>query len=221
MKTIAQLEAEIMVKRRDLDTVRGDLSRYMGRMPPLLPRSEIVERVIPELVQKTGAAWLRGQQAEALIRGPQALASPGTEPKVLSWGSGAIPWGVTCAAAPDEAIRFLTALIKAIPFEEGPPSAERPALIARLQGALAELEVEEERLVDEAQAAGSSILHRREVQERRFLAGRDVSNAAVRRQREAEIDARQPQFRSRLIDLDRVRGRVAYAPYLTSGREES
>lgn len=184
-----EIKAKIGQKRQEMREMSAKLGRLVRGQ---LPLEEVIDRVIPHLVRETGARWLRGPQAEALIRGPQSLASPSAGLNPLPWQPGAtLPWDAMCAADPEGAVRILTALMRAIPaYEAGPPSAERPALIERLTRELGELERDEEALVDEAQAAGVGIPHRIEAQRQRVAeaVGTPMGSNGSRR-REAAINA--------------------------------
>jgi hypothetical protein len=82
---------------------------------------------------------------------------------------------------------------------DGAPSDERPAIIARLERELRDLETAEEQAIDAAAAAGVVVEHRPEVRERRredaYQQQRRADREAAARERQAEIDRQHEQRR--------------------------
>lgn len=187
------LKDELLKMRERIGATREQLRRLQEDR---LPIAEVVRDVIPRVVAEAGAFWLQ-DRGNALLAGNFALAAPSvTGSRQLPWAiTDPLPWGAFCVAFPDQAAQLLEGLLRAVPYEEGLPSAERPALIERLTRELAELEAAEERFVDEAAEAGVVIEHRPEVITRRQNEARrlerEARDAAVRQEREAAINARQ------------------------------
>lgn len=185
--TDEQLRREIDQRERALLELR-DLG---------VPRDELRERM-RAYVAETGAAYLdeHGRAfVSAVDNGPTDAELRGT-PRIPVAGHQPLPWGAVCAGMPDLAVQILTGLQNQVPYAEGLPGAERPARIAQLEAELAELKRTHEAFVDEAAAAGVSIPHRLEVQQRREAAARrtrdDAAAIAERDRRQQAIDARTP-----------------------------
>jgi hypothetical protein len=206
--TTTELQSEIARLRSEI-TERSKALQHAQRAP--LPVEEIMATRIPRVVEEHGRRWL-DEHGSTLISSDRdrALGSPGLRGSIyLPWAD-ALPWGALCAARPDLAREILAALVGQVAYEPGPPLAERPALIARLERELAELEQGEEQIVDEACGSGVVIEHRPAVRERRQAEAarqrREEEAATNRKAREAEIN--------RQFEEARARGRAARSPYL-------
>ncbi len=202
---IARLRGEIDDKRAALDNAR--------RAP--LPVEEIRAERIPRLVEEHARAWLDGN-GTSLVYGERSLGAPTPRGYIsLPWiPSEPLPWGALCAADPDQAAGIIANLVRQVAYEAGPPSAERPALIEKLERELAELEQVEEQIIDEAVGSGVTIAHRPEVLERR-------TREARQRQREAEAVAARAAHEQAINaahEQARHRGRSVASSYLTRER---
>lgn len=119
-------------------------------------------------------------------------------------------FGAICVADPELAERMLTAILRksiaAAGRPQGPPLAERRALIAALQAEIEDLERQEEAYVDEAIANGVVIAHRQEVVERRLNQARRSEQESRRRaverlpERQAAIDARERRKSKEVVE---------------------
>ncbi len=210
--TAATREAreEITEMRERIKALRREINAL--RYAPV-PAAEIHERA-REAVAARGARWLeehgRGLfgTAENRWRPLGTYAAEGHHK--LPRGIETDLFGFMCAANPDHALQLLDGLVAATPFEAGPPSDERPALIARLERELAELEAAEEAAIDEACAAGVTIAHRADVVQRR------ATEANKREMDERAADDR--RRRQDLLDRDAAeRAHVGRSEYLTGG----
>ncbi len=153
---ISQLREQIKTKRQEL--------KFTRQSP--LPAEDLRKR-IAEQVQTAGTRWLEGHVgslggAEHAITAWQPRLRRIRLPELNSWDA-------LCASAPQEAQARLERLCASAleRFPAGPRAADRPALIERLEAELAELEVAEETVIDEAAAAGVHVEHRVEVRQRR------------------------------------------------------
>jgi len=199
---------EITELRRRIDETRAELEHARGAAVPV---EKIVEARIPQAVREAAEEW-RARYGSSLIHGPGRLGDPGLNGRVKllwSWHE-PISFGALAAADPAYAGDLLLALVRGTEYRPGAPSAERPALIARLEAELAELEETEERLIDEAAAAGVSIAHRAEVitrrQEEQLERDREERRIADRKRRQEAVDARHAR-----------RARGGRSKYLESG----
>lgn len=181
--------AETDEMRAAIQTARVEL-KHAQRGP--LPLDEIQDRIVAA-VRSAGARWL-AEHGPTLIRSEGGLAAynakyGGRAPFVVA---DPIPFGAWCAGAPDTMVALLGGLYAAVPYEAGPPSPERPTLIARLERELAELERAEEAVIDDAAAAGIAISHRPEVVRRRQEEARrrerEEREIADRARRQAALD---------------------------------
>jgi hypothetical protein len=202
---LSQLRAAIVKTQADLEHARS----------ARLPVEEVVSTIIPAHVKEAGDYWLQ-QRGGAFVYGDRALAAPNVEgSRTVPWPITApIPWHAFCAADPEGAARILTGLLRATPYEEGAPSAARPAMIERLTRQLAEQEAEEERFVDEAAEAGIVIAHRSEVQQRRNAEAERMRREAVERERRARLEA---EINRRAAE-ERGQPRVTRSQYLETGQ---
>ncbi|MBM3499726.1 MAG: hypothetical protein FJX74_13785 [Armatimonadetes bacterium] len=155
------------------------------------------------------------RNGQSVIYGERCLASPDAGSPRLPWQYGEpLPWGALATARPDLAASILEGLVRQVEYVPGPSSAERPALIAKLQRDLAALEATELALLDEAAASGVMIQHRPEVAAAR-------ADEAERRRREQEA-ATARQAREAAIDRQHAeaagRGRAVRSAYVESGR---
>jgi hypothetical protein len=202
--TLRDLKAKLSRATEEIQSLRAKIAEKQealltARDAPV-PLAEIEERIRLD-VAATAACWLdeRGRSVLAAFSGPETW-NP-RAPAPLRWSFSpvgpaylqALPWGALCAAQPDAAVEILTAIVHQVDYEPGAPSADRPALIARLTAELAELERAELEIVDEAVAGGLAIDHRPEVIERRRNAERqrevEAQAIANRKSREAALDA--------------------------------
>jgi hypothetical protein len=179
----------IAERRRAIAATRAELQRAeAGPRPP----AEVIGR-FEAWVDELAAYQAREYGAGLVVhRFGSVSKDPGTG---APWGPGtAVEWGFLCLFAGDLVKRAFADLVRATPYEAGPPAAARPALVERLRGELAQLEAEEEQLVDEAAAAGVAIAHRPEVTDRRYREQRQREReeraAADRAAREAMVNAR-------------------------------
>jgi len=191
---IQGLRAQIAAKREELKRLSSTAA----------PRAEIEERV-HDLVAKTGENWIAREGWSVIYH----LGSP-VRSAAAPWmaKNGSIPWEVQCAADPKAAADMLLGLVARIEYAEGPALADRPALIAKAEADLADLEAGEEELVDEACEAGLVIAHRPEVVTRR-------GNAARNAQLEAEKIADRAARQAALDQGHRARPRVGRSAYLS------
>ena len=123
-------------------------------------------------------------------RGHSSAHAPWAPSTTMEWGFVALFFG-------DQLKGRFAELARSIEYTPGPPAAERAAVVAQLARELAELESQEEALVDQAAEAGVVIAHRPEVVQRREnerrQRERDEQSATDRRAREAQIDRRHEQ----------------------------
>jgi hypothetical protein len=144
------------------DQIREKREAVKNLTKATAPRSDLEQR-IRDLVAKTGDGWVTREGWSVLSH----LGNPARRASV-PWDAGKpMPWDVLCAANPEAAVGLLIDLANRIEYTAGPPLAERPAMIAKLEAEIAQIEEGEERLVDEAAAAGLVIAHRPEVQQRK------------------------------------------------------
>jgi hypothetical protein len=167
------------------DRIRDLRQAVQNARAAYVPRAELAERIRSQ-VRADGEWWRKQHGGIVLAR----LAKPRGFTRVnMPWAADAgVPWGLLCAAAPDQAEALLTGAVAGQAYEAGPSAAERPALIERLERELAALERDEEAAVDEAEAAGVAIGHRPEVIDRRQMAALQQRNDE---HRIAEARARQ------------------------------
>ncbi len=189
-RTTAMIEQELTALRQRITGTRK--ARNVAEHAPLRVE-DIVGTKIPAAVAEAGAAWLR-ERGSSLIHGEQSLGHPTWAGSTrLPWSYLEAPsWGAWCASDPAGAAEFLSNLVRQVTYEAGPPSAERPALIARLDAELAELEAAEEAMVDAMGAEGLIVAHRPEVVQRREAEARRreraAQSAAARAEQEAAIN---------------------------------
>ena len=173
---------------------------------------------VPEGVRDRGSKWI-GAHGSGVFRthltGQIALGEYGAGRVRLPPGLDEDLVGFLCAVDEALMVRLLSELPNVIPFEAGPPSPERPALIERLEQELANLERTEEAAIDAAAEAGVAIAHRPEVLQRRQneARARELEERALadRRRRQAALDAEA---------ADRG-GRAGRSQYLASPEEQS
>ena len=181
----AQLSQAVQTAKGQITDLRGEIGRlrkelaHAQRSP--LPLSDIEPR-IAESVQQAGARWL-AEHGEILVRSEGGIGTYQAKygGRLPFTPGEPLPFGLLCAARPDETAALLCDLFEQVPYEAGPAAAERPALIERLERELAEAEQVEEAAVDEAAAAGVVIAHRPEVVARRR------AEAAAREREEREV----------------------------------
>jgi hypothetical protein len=145
----------IAERRRAIAAKRAELQRAeAGPRPP----AEVIGRFeawVDELAAYQAREYGRGL---VVHRFGSVSKEPGTG---APWGPGTeLTWGFAALFLGPELKQRFADLVRATAYEAGPPAAERPALVERLRGELAQLEAEEEQLVDEAAAAGVTIAHR-------------------------------------------------------------
>jgi hypothetical protein len=158
---------EIGAMRRQMDAKRQAIKRLREAPVPL---QELHAR-IDAAVRATGAMCLE-RLGPSLAR-MSAYGLQGDAPLPGTYGSDLATFPAWCAAEPEEASRFVKQLYTKLSYEAGPASADRPAMLAQLESELAELEAAEEKLIDEAVAAGVTIPHRPEVILRRANEARE------------------------------------------------
>ncbi|MEP7307645.1 MAG: hypothetical protein ABJA98_19250 [Acidobacteriota bacterium] len=172
-----QLRLRIAAHRRTLDHARD----------APVPAAEILRSRIPATVQEASGHFL-SQYGRQIVQG---LGDPNLVGSIrLPWDMDNPPsWAFLCASVPDLATTMLTRIVEQVPFEPSVPSTERPAHVQRLESELLALEQAEERLVDQARAAGVSIDHRPEVVTRRAQEARQAQREQAledeRRRRQA------------------------------------
>jgi hypothetical protein len=178
--------------RAQINSKREELRRVQTAFPP---KNEVKEIRCRE-IRETAAAY----SAEDPIRFVRAIQFTPRR---------AIEWRELCALAGPVVEEAVCDAIDRAEYVPGPPAAERPGMIARLERELAELEGAEERAIDEAAAAGVSIAHRPEV--------------ITRRQREAgdraSLEKWQAGVRERQVAVDQraaTRRSVTTSAYLSS-----
>ncbi len=185
----ASMQGEIAGLRRQIVETRTRLERTRNAPLPL----EEIRGVIPTVIREAGAWWL-AQYGSGLLYGENALGSPKpARSRTLPWAlTEPIPWAALAAAKPDLAEEILGNLVAAVHYEPGIRSDDRPALIAKLESELRELETAEEAMIDDAAAAGVLVQHRPEVTHRREgeRAAREREERAVadRKAREAALN---------------------------------
>lgn len=188
---------EIGKARREIAEKRRELQHATDAPVPI---SEIVERIQAH-VREVGAVWL-AEYGSSLISGDRGAGSP-------PWSyTGSPPWGAICASDPDYAVSFLRWIAERVPYEPGPASAERPEIIRRLELELAEIELLEENLIDDAAGAGVNVAHRPEVIQRRDAEARQRHHE----ERAAEARLERQKF---LDDAHARRPRTGLSEYLT------
>lgn len=180
--SIIEIRGAITAKRSELEHARSGS----------LPVTEVIAR-FDAWVNETGAHQAREQ-------GPSLVCHKfGAPPGHSSAGSPWIPaapltWGVACLFLGPQLKSKFAELARTVEYMAGPPAADRAAVVAKLEGELAELEGQEEQLIDEALAAGVTIAHRPEVVERRERERRRRESSertdADRVARESAVDAR-------------------------------
>ena len=185
-KAVASVSSDISGLRAQINARRADLKR-LDSAPP--PRTDISAR-IRDMVERRGNGFMRSDGRFIV----DSLGNPRKGPRV-PWSEkdgDVIPFNALCAADPDFACALLMKLVDRASFEEGIPLAQRPAAIQKLESELAELEATEERLVDEANASGLEIAHRKDVVDRRANEARraelEAEKLADRAQRQEGVD---------------------------------
>jgi hypothetical protein len=208
----ADAESKLVRLRALMAERRAELER-MRRAP--LPIEEILADRIPRVVAEHARLWV-DRHEHALLYDDYALGSPSAHgSRRLPWRhDDPIPWGVLCLASPQLAQDLLANAVRALSYPPGPPSADRPDLIAKLKAELDGLERVEEQVVDSLIAAGVQVAHREEVRARR-----EAEAAERARQEQAVADrARREAELNRLHEERRTAGRVARSPYI-EGRD--
>lgn len=176
------IKNKIMELRARMSQLRDAIRRVQTLQ---VPPEEIVQRVA-ETVSKSAIQW-RGS-AGSLLQGHGGAGSPTLSGSIeLPWRiSEPLPWGALCAGDPAHATAIVTALLEqemsSPDYHPGPPSAERPTLLADLEAELREVDAAEVSLVDEAIECGLSIEHRTETAYRR-------ERPAQERDRQKALDA--------------------------------
>ncbi len=181
-----------------IDKLRTSIADLAARIyhaeTAAVPRSEIDNARLPRAVADLGRAWVE-KHGHGLVYGAGGAGLGSVDPSGGPWWPDGMRddyIGLLCAARPAEAIALLRDLVKAVPYEAGSPSAERPALLADLRAQLAAAEAEEEAAVDEALEAGIGVGHRSEVINRRRDEQRrrelDEQAVAHRRERQDALD---------------------------------
>lgn len=185
-----ELQNEVAALRQKIAETRTQL---LNAQNAPLPVEEIIAKRIPAVVAEHAAWWLRDRGSQ-LVGVDRGLGAPNLTGSItLPWSmTEAVSWAMLCASHPKFATEVLANLVRRVEYTPGPSSAERPAIVERLEGELAELETAEERIVDDAAAAGVVIQHRPEVLARRETEARrqkfEEEAVAGRQQREAHIN---------------------------------
>jgi hypothetical protein len=185
--TIASLRGEIVAARRQLAAAR--------EAP--VPREELIQR-FRALVDERGERFRRtpppGQQwtsAASMLR-PLASWERAGDVRVEKVDE---LFDLLCLVGRDAMNAGAARLAEIEGWQDGAPSAERPALIARLEREVTALEDAEERAVDAAVEVGVVVEHRPEVRERRYERQRRTAREDSARAKQAEIDRRAEQRR--------------------------
>jgi hypothetical protein len=210
---IARLRAAIVEKRHTLKRMKN----------AAVPLEEIDVR-IRDYVDLAGNWWLT-HYGSGLIHSERALGDPDLKgaPRLPWTLNEPLPWAAYCAAAPGAAVEILTALVRRVPFEAGPPSSARAGLVAQLEADLAALERAEEEAIDAANAAGIAIEHRADVAQRRTQEAesrrREEESVADRRRRQTALDAAHgPRSRRIILPDASTPSRGGRSAYVTAGR---
>jgi hypothetical protein len=200
--SIESLRQEIATRRRAL----------VAAVELPIPRAELVERFRvlvderAERFRRTPPPGQRWTSAASLLR---ALGDPAASP-ALRIANVDEMFSLLCFVAGDAMKAGAERLVEIEGWQDGAPSAERPALIARLERELRDLETAEEQAIDAAAAAGVVVEHRPEVRERRredaYQQQRRAEREAAAREREAEVNR---------VHEQRARGVIGRSEYLT------
>jgi hypothetical protein len=169
--------------RADLDSVREliaakgrEIQKILEAPPP--PEERIATHA--RLVDAKASAWERAYWPGFLLRLDGALSnqdlaghvsSARRQPELPSTLD-LDPDGARCFFRGSEMKADFARVLRAHPYEAGPASGERPALLERLRAELVELEAAEEDAVDKLNAQGVMVAHRVAVVERRERAER-------------------------------------------------
>jgi hypothetical protein len=195
-QNLASASASALREIQQLRLRRADTRRALDHAQTApVPKSELVQSRIPAVVQQLTESFLRrdGRGVVEFLGEP----TPNGDLR-LPWRPDApVAFDFLCAAAPELATAMLTRIVEQVPYESNVPSAERPALIARLEGELQALEQADEQLTDQAIAAGVQIEHRPEVVSRRQTEARrarwEEEAGAERRRRQEVVHGRADQ----------------------------
>jgi hypothetical protein len=156
-----------------------------------LPRPEVLTRFNQSI--DAMAAYQAKEHVESLVVHHFGAAPHRTEGRPPWVANTPVSWGFLALFCGDLLKARFAELAAAVEYVPGPPAAARAALVARLEGELAELEAQEEQLIDQAAEAGVAIEHRAEVLERRQNEQRRAQLTeqaeAGRREREAAVNA--------------------------------
>lgn len=129
-----------------------------------LPKQEAIDLVIAYIDDQAGQFDVQALLGGAVYAGReinQELARLFQSEARLQGYSANAPLGpMLCHFFPEQIKERLTADIQAMNYQEGPPAAERAALIADLDRRIHVLEVEEEAVIEVAEEAGIEILRR-------------------------------------------------------------
>jgi len=194
-ENLAELREAIDAKKAE-----RDLAQH-GPLPP----GEVVEK-FNRWVDETAGEQREKYGASLVVH--RFGAAPRSHLGRSPWTSTtAVEWGFLAMFAGAQLKEQFSKLVKETAYQAGPPAAERPAEVARLESELAELEKAEEALVDEMNAAGIHVGHRPDVVQRREAARRREERIKAVRAAQAEREA--------LIDQRHAnRGRAMPSPYL-------
>jgi hypothetical protein len=178
----AAVTDQVASLRAAIAAARAALAEASGPLPP----PEVIAR-FEEAVDATAAYWRR-EHAVGWIVHNLGMAHP---PNVPWAANTSLTWGEACTLLGPELKQRFAALVAATPYQFGPPAVERPALLEQRRAALAQLETEEEQLIEDAAASGVVIAHRPEVVARRATEARERELAAAQ---ERDRLARQEQL---------------------------
>jgi hypothetical protein len=181
--TVSRVKSEVASLRDRIAATRAALSAAENGLVPL---PELTAR-IHRWVDRMAEIWLSHESGWILYT-PNGLASPcvvGDVNTKISWMD-PLPLGLLCAGAPEEMKRMFCSAAAKLEYEPGPRAETRGAVVAKCRQELEDLEQAEERLVDQANAAGIPIEHRSEVISRRQGEQRTIELNALREAHLAE-----------------------------------
>ncbi len=191
--------------RKNIATIRGQLSDLESKPLPraelILHTQQYIDLAVARFIEKEGPTLVR------------TLGAPRDTPRLPQYMSDNDFFNVLLLSAARDAVPSFVAKLE---YEEGIPSAQRPALIEGLKQDLARLEVEDEKLVDDicdtGRATGTGITahHRPEVLQRREAESR---KRQLSEQNELDRAARESQINRRHAE----RRRGVPSPYLSRG----
>jgi hypothetical protein len=194
------IESGQQLLRQGLDTAREQIGTRRAEVQHLEtvlpPAGELITNA-ERLIDQAGQEWAKGYGHGLLLKlagrmSVQELSghvsTQPLRPELPFSVVEPVPFGAACFFRAADWKAAFAAAIRTLPFEAGPPTAERPALLERLRAELVELEGAEEKLVDELNANGITVAHRPEVIGRRDREARDRERAAERAQHQRWLD---------------------------------